>query len=36
MHGEGGYDYGLWTTVLINVAIFGAFAPSFLRPKRWR
>ena len=33
------YDYGLWIMVLINVLIFGAFAFSFLRPKRtyeWR
>ena len=38
MHG-GSYDYGLWTTVLINVVIFGVFALSFLRPKtkfEWR
>lgn len=33
------YDYGIWVMVLINVAIFGFFAFSFLRPKtkfEWR
>lgn len=37
MHGT--YDYGLWTVVLINILIFGAFVLGFLRPKRkyeWR
>ncbi len=34
-----GYDYGLWTMVILNVGLFGFFALSFLRPKlrrEWR
>ncbi|MFQ6112794.1 MAG: methyltransferase family protein [bacterium] len=37
MHGS--YDYGLWTMVLFNVILFGAFVIGFLRPKKkyeWR
>lgn len=37
MHGS--YDYGLWGMVLINVAIFGVFVLSYLKPKgkyEWR
>lgn len=33
------YDYGLWLMVLFNVALFGAFAVGFLRPRKkyeWR
>lgn len=33
------YDYGFWGVVLINVALFGAFILSFLRPRKkveWR
>lgn len=33
------YDYGLWSVVMFNVALFGLFALSFLRPKlrrEWR
>jgi len=33
------YDYGLWTMVVINVAIFGGFVFSYLRPTKkveWR
>ncbi|MFQ5706000.1 MAG: methyltransferase family protein [bacterium] len=33
------YDYGLWSMVLFNVIIFGAFVIGFLRPKKkyeWR
>lgn len=33
------YDYGLWTMVVFNVLLFGAFAIGFLRPKKkyeWR
>lgn len=33
------YDYGLWSVVIFNVLIFGAFAIGFLRPKKnyeWR
>lgn len=33
------YDYGLWTMVMFNVLIFGAFVLGFLRPKKnyeWR
>jgi len=33
------YDYGLWSLVMINVIIFGAFAIGLLRPRRhveWR
>jgi methanethiol S-methyltransferase len=33
------YDYGLWTMVVFNVLLFGAFAVGFLRPKKkyeWR
>jgi len=33
------YDYGLWSMVLFNVVLFGAFVIGFLRPKRkyeWR
>jgi len=33
------YDYGLWSLVVINVIIFGAFAIGLLRPRRrveWR
>src|SRR3990172_853689 len=32
-------DYGLWPLVVVNVALFAAFALSFLRPKgkrEWR
>ncbi len=39
MSGESSYDYGLWGMVVFNVLLFGAFAVSFLRPKRpveWR
>jgi len=34
MHGS--YDYGLWTLVVFNVVLFGAFVVSFLMPKRKR
>lgn len=33
------YDYGLWSMVLFNILLFGAFAVGFLRPKKkyeWR
>jgi len=33
------YDYGLWPSVVFNVAFFGAFLLSFLRPRKkveWR
>ncbi|MFQ6616760.1 MAG: methyltransferase family protein [Fidelibacterota bacterium] len=33
------YDYGLWTMVLFNVILFGAFVLGFLRPRKryeWR
>lgn len=33
------YDYGLWSLVLFNVILFGAFVIGFLRPKKkyeWR
>jgi protein-S-isoprenylcysteine O-methyltransferase Ste14 len=33
------YDYGLWSMVLFNVILFGAFVIGFLRPKKkyeWR
>jgi len=33
------YDYGLWSMVLFNVVLFGAFVLGFLRPKKkyeWR
>ena len=33
------YDYGLWSMVLFNVILFGAFVLGFLRPKKkyeWR
>ncbi|TAK35972.1 MAG: isoprenylcysteine carboxylmethyltransferase family protein [Chloroflexota bacterium] len=33
------YDYGLWPLVVLNVALFGIFAASFLRPmekREWR
>lgn len=33
------YDYGLWTMVVLNVILFGAFAVGFLRPRKtyeWR
>lgn len=33
------YDYGLWSMVLFNIILFGAFVIGFLRPKKkyeWR
>lgn len=37
MHGS--YDYGIWSMVVFNVILFGAFVVGFLRPKKkyeWR
>ncbi|MHB1135074.1 MAG: isoprenylcysteine carboxylmethyltransferase family protein, partial [Chloroflexota bacterium] len=31
-----GSDYGLWSLVLVNTAIFVIFAFSFTRPRTWR
>jgi hypothetical protein len=33
------YDYGIWSMVIFNVILFGAFVLGFLRPKKkyeWR
>lgn len=34
--GSRSYDYGFWTVMIINAAVFIIFALSFTRPKSWR
>lgn len=39
MHGVNEYAYGLWTTVIFNIAVFGLFAYSAFKPatkRDWR